>query len=489
LHTRPLKTRLRLQKTGRFFIVFLLASMPLLFGAVHPIVVGLYTALMLTSCGGWLLVNSRKLPANLCRSRWIMFALLFIAWALFSTIPLPMGLLELLSPARAASLQAVNQLAGTDIRWAPLNYHSSAGLLFALFLFALLLYGLTLDVLLSADRRLLKKIVYTCIGLAILEAAYGMLQVFNPQLGVLWLSGIQAGKGMARGTIIYKNQYASLLNMCWPLAVGAALFYFKQAIPVAQHRRHKRKHGRALAEMVTSRRLQGFLFLFVASCIMLAVLFSQSRGGIIAMVLVMVLLLFLAPLTGKNKIRLSSCLLLFTLAYGSAIGFSSIIDHFMVIGGSGLARINIYLASLPILYDHSIAGIGLESYRLLSPVYLKNFPENILFDRAHNEYLELTIELGLPMALFFFGALFTALYGQAQKIVHFRRKKLSELDFSNIVALVAFCGVAGFLFHGLADFGWHLPANLLYFVTLTVLVHHGSRTYQAEKHRSSAKVQ
>jgi len=202
------------------------------------------------------------------------------------------------------------------------------------------------------------------------------------------------------------------------------------------------------------------------------------------MVLIMVLLLFLAPLTGKNKLRLSSGLLLFTLAYGSAIGFSSIIDRFMNIGTSGLSRINIYLASLPILYDHSIAGTGLESYRLLSPVYLKNFPENVLFDRVHNEYLELTIELGIPMALFFFGALFTALYGQAKKIVCFRRKKLSELDFSNIVALVAFCGIAGFLFHGLADFGWHLPANLLYFVTLMVLAHHGSRTYQAEKHLS-----
>jgi len=222
------KNQLKLQKTAQFSILLLTATMPLLFGAAHPIVVGMYTAFMHVVCGGWLLLNSRQLPAQIFNSRWIIFILLFIGWIIFTSIPLPISLLEILSPARASSLQSVNQLAGTEIRWAPLNYYSSAGLMTGLFLFGLLFYSCTLSVLLNADRFFLNKIIYTCIGLGVLEAGYGLLQVFNPHLGVLWVSDVQHGKGAARGTIIYRNQYASLLNMCWPLAIGAALLRFKK---------------------------------------------------------------------------------------------------------------------------------------------------------------------------------------------------------------------------------------------------------------------
>ena len=49
------------------------------------------------------------------------------------------------------------------------------------------------------------KVVYICIGIGALQATYGMFQVFNPHLGVLWLQSLSAFKGMARGTIIYRN--------------------------------------------------------------------------------------------------------------------------------------------------------------------------------------------------------------------------------------------------------------------------------------------
>lgn len=471
-----MKKQPKLHTTAQFSVLFLTATMPLLFGAIHPIIVGMYTAFMLVVCGGWLLLNSGQLPTHTFYSRWIYCIIFFIGWIVFTTIPLPISLLEILSPTRASSLQSVNQLAGTDIRWAPLNYHSSAGLMTAIFLFALLLYSRTLGILLAADRSLLNIIIYTCVGLGVLEAGYGMLQVFNPHLGILWLSGKNLSDA-ANGTIIYKNQYASLLNMCWPLAIGAALLRFKMVKPAPVHRQ-KQKRGQALAERITRETIQGFLFLFLASFIMMAVIFSQSRGGTIAMVLIMVLLLLFLPLERKNKIRLTFCLLLLTFGYGSLVGFSSVIDRFLDIQGSGLARIDIYLASLPMLYDHLITGIGLGSYELLSPVYLKNFPEHILFAKAHNEYLELTIDLGIPMALFFFSTLFTAFFLQAKQLWPNRRINISELQPPDIIAIVSFCAIAGFLFHGIADFGWNLPANLLYVVTLLVLANQGCRAPQ-----------
>jgi O-antigen ligase len=224
---------------------------------------------------------------------------------------------------------------------------------------------------------------------------------------------------------------------------------------------------------MTNNRLQGFFFLFIASFIMMAVLFSESRGGTLAMGLILVLMLIALPMSRKNKIRMTGCLLLLTIAFGSVVGFGSIIDRFMLIQGSGLARLNIWISSLPMLYDHMITGIGYGSYVLLSTIYLKRFPETVLFDRAHNDYLELTIELGIPMAMFLFSSLFIFLFLQMRNTLLYRNKKLSELRSSRIIATVALAAIAGFLFHGIADFGWRLPTNLLYVVTLFVLVNNG----------------
>jgi hypothetical protein len=38
-----------------------------------------------------------------------------------------------------------------------------------------------------------------------------------------------------------------------------------------------------------------------------------------------------------------------------------------------------------------------------------------------------------------------------------------------IMATAAFCGIIGFLAHGLVDFGWRLPANVFYAMTLLAL--------------------
>ena len=115
--------------------------------------------------------------------------------------------------------------------------------------------------------------------------------------------------------------------------------------------------------------------------------------------------------------------------------------------------------------DHWLTGIGLGSYGLLSPIYLYGFPENIHFFRAHNEYLELVIELGIPMALLLFAWIFYGVF-----TLFFRLRRLAGKRDADLVAvalgIACVCGLLNFLFHGLADFGWRLPVNLVYATTL-----------------------
>ncbi|MCG2745763.1 MAG: hypothetical protein L6271_17845, partial [Desulfobacteraceae bacterium] len=125
---------------------------------------------------------------------------------------------------------------------------------------------------------------------------------------------------------------------------------------------------------------------------------------------------------------------------------------------------------LPMLFDHWLTGIGLGSFKLLSGVYLKGFPENLLFDRVHNDYIELAIEIGLPMVLLFLVWLLSGILVAGKKLVQKSRIIHEECRVSMLVGSAAFCSLIGFLIHGLVDFGWRLPANALYAVTLVALI-------------------
>ena len=461
--------------------------MPVLFGAVHPAVTGVYSAFILFFLGGWILLNSKYIAGRRFFSVGNILLVLFLFWIILSLIPVPINWLKIISPARSSYLHAANELADTSIQYASLGYNPHAGILTASFLLALFIYAGAVHLLLNADRSFLKKILYTCVAVGVIEAVYGLIQATHPHLGVLWLH-IRQFKGMARGTIIYKNQYAALLNTIWPLAVGTALLHFKTlprrksavaeatAIAAKKESRHRKHRKRKIpADYMASRRLYGLLFLFLASVVMLAVLFSQSRGGIISMTLILSLLLLFLPVNLKNKLFLAGILILATLSYGSIIGFSSLIDRFMLIEKSGNIRINIWLSSLPMLRDHLWAGAGIGSYIMLSAVYLKLFPENLAFDRAHNDYLEFAIELGLPAALFFFFAFLIFLFLYIKKVRPYTKKKLFRIPSAIIISFVSAAALMGFIVHGIVDFGWRLPANLLYVTTLFVLLQHGAR--------------
>ena len=120
------------------------------------------------------------------------------------------------------------------------------------------------------------------------------------------------------------------------------------------------------------------------------------------------------------------------------------------------------------LWDHWLTGIGIGSYALLSPLYLKGFPTNILYDRVHNEYLELLIELGIPVASLLFGWILMGMLNLLAPLV-FRQKYQDVERNRRVLGIAAFCGLIGFLVHGLVDFGWRLPVNLVYCATLLAI--------------------
>ncbi|MCK5681796.1 O-antigen ligase family protein [bacterium] len=441
--------------SSRRCILFLLLTIPLLFGATHPFVQGLYTFYLLLGSGVWLVFGrsrsklqkrggqnqNEELDKTSQRRRLKISIQFWPVWLLFfyiaiTTLPLPLGLLGWVSPFRAQQLIAVNTLADTAITCAPLSYSGLLTLKQGVYYLALFLYFLSARTILRRNQRFALQVVTIMVAIGCFEAVYGLLQVMNHSLGVLWLPSSLGAKGVARGTIIYRNQYATFLNMCWPLAVAIAALKIKKHPPS--------------------------LFLFGAGLMMLAVLFSLSRGGTIALCCISIMIGLTMPFSKRKKLATVFLCLLFLAFYGALLGgYDDLISRFVNLQSSALQRFTVWRMSLMMLFDHSLTGIGLESYSKLSPLYLKNFSGNLLWDRAHNEYVELAIELGWPAMLLFTSYLFSrlAIYG---------RRILRSKD--AILGIAAFAGICSFFIHGTTDFGWQLPANSVYCVTLMALV-------------------
>ena len=192
----------------------------------------------------------------------------------------------------------------------------------------------------------------------------------------------------------------------------------------------------------------------------------------ISMLLVMLILNVLLPISRKMKIVFFVLFCAFLTAYGSFLGLDTLVARFDNIDAAGSSRIQIYLSSLPLLLDHWLTGVGLGSYSLLSPVYLKGIASTAHFDKAHNEYLQLLIEFGIPAGMLLLTWLFAGMMLSGKILFQNIQKQETDADFSIVIGGAAFCGLLGFFFHGIADFGWRLPANLFYAVTLAALVSH-----------------
>ncbi|MFH2123663.1 MAG: O-antigen ligase family protein [Pseudomonadota bacterium] len=455
------------EKLAQALVFFLLATLPLIFGAVHPIVQGTYTFLILVGFGGWLLYVLPEFPGKAWSWYWVGVPLVLIVYIILQSLPLPLSLVELLSPERATRIGMVNTLAQTNLASTSISDNGITGLREAFFVFSLLLYYIVLVTLLRRNKNMVSGLLYVIAGVGLFEGMYGLLQVMNPHMGILWLP--VTSKGAAHGSIIYKNQYASLLNMCWPLALAGGIL-FLDSLKNPAEKKARKGAIRTFFWSLSQLNIQIPLFFFSAGIMILAVVFSFSRGGILTMLLLICFLNIFMPCSRKIKLLLTLLLIFFLGGYGSLLGIDGVITRFSTIDNSGLNRLNIYLSSLPMFLDHWLTGIGLGSFKLLSGVYLKGFPENILFDRVHNDYIELAIEIGLPMALLFLTWLLSGILITGKKLVQKKRIIHQECRTSILVGSAAFCSLLGFLIHGLVDFGWRLPANAVYAVTLLALI-------------------
>jgi len=428
---------------------FLLVFSPVLLGGNRPqplLILELVAVAGLASLAwnGFQRLRINTLPTAL---RWGVGLLLVVP--LLQLVPLPAGVWSQL-PGHGPYFRAL-EFAGDAATqaWRPVSLHPRAteyswlvGLpCLAAFLLALV-----------QSQSQLKKLVTLFVGVAVCEAILGVLQLGAAPGSPLYLGNVHGG-GAATGTYVNKNHYAALMAMALPMAVGV---WFINAMPDRNHSGNSRPH-----HGVTDRRLAiriglSMLVLFL----LVALLFSLSRGGIGAGLLAFAL----ATLALIGKAATVSARIAFgfvglaSLALAAYIGLTPVLERLtpdqLSLGFEGRAQIA--AASFRAALDFLPFGSGLGTY---ADVFRRYQVEGLpgFVDHAHNDYAELFLELGVA------GVAIAALLGGAyllrwvQLLPVWRRHALGYLQ------VAAGFGMLAMLVHAWADFNFHIPANAIYF--------------------------
>jgi len=317
---------------------------------------------------------------------------------------------------------------------------------FALQMLALTAWLALLYRYVNTESRM-RALVYTILGVAVVSAIFGVLrQATQHQIGFV-LPLLRPTQGY--GQFINKNHFAYLMEMAFGLAIGLAL-----------------------AAGIKRERLLIYVVLLLP--IWTALVLSNSRGGILAMLVQIVSAALL--LGSRRQATVLRAALLVVLVAGVLFGTlwlggdrlasnfenaTSELNAAETNMRAGVSRNEIWRATLKMFAAHPITGVGLGGYWIGITEY-HDASGLMTPQEAHNDYLELLSSgglVGLAIGVWFAVMLIRAV----------RANLAIDTGYIRALRFGAILGITGVAAHSLVDFGLHIMVNAIVFVSLIMI--------------------
>jgi O-antigen ligase len=307
-------------------------------------------------------------------------------------------------------------------------------------------YGVLCFLVAQCLRRTsqVKALAWVFSGYGFTIAMFALMQGIASNGKLYWLRSLQSD-GWIYGPYVNHNHYAGLMEMLTPIPLVVSLIGGV---------RGPRKALAVLAAAV------------MASTIFL----SGSRGGMIAFAAQLILLsTFLSTRRKNSKIAVAlGSFLVIALGVLVWLGGDELVDRVASLHSgtrtelSGGTRLTIDRDALKMFAQKPALGWGLGTFPEIYPQF-STLSTNLQVGMAHNDYLQLLVEmggLGLATVLWFLLTLFRCAL-----------KKLKDWPpgTNTAVTLAALLGVIGILVHSLVDFNLHIPGNAALFYVLCVV--------------------
>jgi O-antigen ligase len=351
-------------------------------------------------------------------------------------LPLPVGLLHTLSPARAALADALAPVMPALTK-APISLYPPMGVVW---LFSLLCYIATFFLVRELGWRFVERPwvpVVPLIIIATLEAIVGLVQV-------------SAGwpNTEATGTYTNRDHFSGMLEMVLPIAAICGW-------SILQRRRH---HFESSIGPV----FQICLVWSAAVFILVAILYSLSRMGFFVAIVTLCLVaaLSVGPRIPSENMRLLAvtAAALGLLALFIFLPPDQLLARMADLSASGKlstdTRIYLWKETLSVINEFRWFGCGLGGFE---PAFLKyqGTANGFRVEMAHNDYLQYLAELGIIG----FAILSTAIAGVLLPVL--RGMLRPDNEDRRLLLVACFGSVAAIALHSIVDFNLYIPANAM----------------------------
>jgi tetratricopeptide (TPR) repeat protein len=459
-----------MHKTIHQIFIFILIFAPLSFGARAE-----WSFLIVSTCtlSGFLLLllEYRKKKELMYQIPGILPLTLFLFWTAIQIVPFPVFFVEIISPSTVKLYKETIGIA-EPVQWISLSINKRSTLLeFFRYTTYVIFYILTVQLFTRKDY--LKKTAKHIVLLSTIIAILAILQYFLSADKIYWFRSVPEN-ATPFGPYVYHNHYAGFMEMVFPLSLALFLYYR----PVVIYGSFRQR----VFEFFDNPKVnEHFLFGLSTIIIGASVFLSYSRGGIISLC---ISLCFLAVMLFFRNTRresfvlfpMSLILILFSVGW---FGWDFIFDRFEKIrNAEGLihdARLLIWGDSMNIIRDFFLSGTGLGTFIDIYPGY-RSVPGRLIFNHAHNDYLELFTNGGLigsGLMLWFMSSIFHTTI----KVFQIRKD-----SYSILMCLASMTGIISILLHSITDFNLNNGANGLYFFFMIGLMVSAAHTRLRVKH-------
>jgi O-antigen ligase len=211
--------------------------------------------------------------------------------------------------------------------------------------------------------------------------------------------------------------------------------------------------------------MRTIFYLFLVVIMFVAVIFSRSRGGILAAVFSIVFIGLLAQVKVRRKVWMLGVFffLVCAMGYGLWIGLDPVLARFEQTREPGYlemeGRVAMWKDALPLVRDYPVVGTGLGTFGTAFRRYQTDLVDKYV-DHAHNDYLEFAADTGLLGAALLF---LPILYLLAKMIASFLN---DTRRYRRAVTLGCIGSTLALLIHSVTDFNLQIPANALIFAVV-----------------------
>lgn len=257
------------------------------------------------------------------------------------------------------------------------------------------------------------------------------------------------------------NHFAGLVELILPLPLASLLF----------------------ARIKLEERL---LWLFAVVMMAVALLFSGSRGGVLALgvqVLTMMIVAIWVQQRGLDEgISLAGNKLIAGGALAAVlllvlwIGYEPLVKRFSLLQqGTGeyslVTRTEYWQGAWQMFTDHPLTGVGLGVFPTAYPAYGRSSVKNERLEHVHNDYLQLLTDGGLIGGLIGLWFLVELIRVARRQFRHFSQLR----SYERALMLGGYVAILGIAVHSFLDFNLQIAANaLLFLFVLAMTVSIGS---------------